>query len=82
MDAEDEQNLDPLSISACPRWGVADYLQLSLGKRWDTPWTGGSRRTWRELMHARGEHAYSMWKEPRPGFKPRHFLLPTRKGTF
>ncbi|MED6262929.1 hypothetical protein ATANTOWER_029880 [Ataeniobius toweri] len=36
---------------------------------------GGSRSTRCEPTHARGEHANSMQKYPRPGTEPRTFLL-------
>ncbi|MEQ2303988.1 hypothetical protein AMECASPLE_022416, partial [Ameca splendens] len=45
-------------------------------------WTvGGTRSTWKEPRHAWGEHANSMQKDPRPGVKPRTFLLQGNSAT-
>ncbi|MED6278283.1 hypothetical protein CHARACLAT_022171 [Characodon lateralis] len=62
-----------------------------------TPWTGrqsitGQHRhkqdkqpctqsTWREPTHARGEHANSIQKDPRPGIEPRTFKLQGNSAT-
>ncbi|MEQ2265834.1 hypothetical protein XENORESO_013298 [Xenotaenia resolanae] len=74
----DTQDIQPCAHPFTPKGNLERPINLKVMIFWTV---GGSWRTWREPMHAQGEHANIMQKDPGPGVEPMTVLLQGNSAT-